>query len=65
MNCNQHNLEQDFTGCFICSICNRIWKPIQPEEYESHLKSTIKYDGPIVDIVLEKGVNNELPMQQL
>ena len=44
MSCNQHNLEQDFTGCFICSACGRIWKPIQPEEYDQFVKSTMNYD---------------------
>jgi hypothetical protein len=44
MSCNQHNLEQDFTGCYICSLCGRIWKPIQPEEYDQHVKSTMNYD---------------------
>ena len=53
--CNQHHLEQDFTGCFICSLCGRIWKPIQPEEYDSFVKSTMKYDEPSIE-----GENNEL-----
>jgi len=47
MECNQHNLEQDFTGCFLCSECGRIWMPIQPEEYDSFVKKTTGYDQPL------------------
>ena len=46
MICNQHNLEQDFTGCYVCSGCGRIWMPIQPEEYDAFVKSTMNYDEP-------------------
>jgi hypothetical protein len=52
--CNQHNLEQDFTGCFICSKCGRIWKPVQPEEYDHFVRSTTIYDD------IEEGFDDEL-----
>jgi len=43
--CNEHSLETDFTGCYICSDCGRIWKPVQPEEYDEYVKLTINYDN--------------------
>jgi hypothetical protein len=59
MSCNQHSLEQDFTGCYICSICGRIWKPIQPEEYDQFVKNTMNYDEPS-QAYIEQGNENEL-----
>jgi hypothetical protein len=55
MECNQHELEQDFAGCFICNNCGRIWLPAQPEQYDEYIKSTINYDEDF-----EKGEENEL-----
>lgn len=57
IDCNVHNLEQDFTGCYICSDCGRIWKPIQPEEYDNFVKTTMNYDN-IFD--KKEEINNEL-----
>jgi hypothetical protein len=59
MSCNQHNLEQDFTGCYICSECARIWMPIQPEEYDAFVKKTVQYDEPSTKTI-EQGNENEL-----
>jgi hypothetical protein len=61
MNCNQHNLEQDFTGCYVCSECARIWMPVQPEEYDAFVKKTMSYDEPILNEKLQGG-ENELQM---
>ena len=51
MECKQHNLEQDFAGCYVCSKCGRIWMPVQPEEYDAFVKKTTGYDQPFSKVV--------------
>ena len=56
MECNQHNLEQDFTGCFICNSCGRIWMPIQPEKYDEFVKQTMNYDNECEGAISREGM---------
>lgn len=64
MACNEHNLELDFSGCYICSNCNRAWKPVQPEEYDEFVKSTIDYGEDEYGEDREEVQVRELQMQE-
>lgn len=59
MGCDQHNLEQDFSGCYICSECGRIWIPAQPEQYNNFIKTTMDYDQPESNITAESSMLQE------